>query len=105
MMRRARAYTFNSKLSLPEIHEKLCEVGPWRWIERESDRLGDYISARALPEPDEAMVKIFINSEGFAVDLKLEADPLKVDAVYDTVFTLLLPAIGATEVTESDPIE
>jgi hypothetical protein len=104
-MQRARAYTFKSKLSLPQIHAKFSEVGPWRWIERESDRLGDYISARALPEPDEAMVKVFINGETFAVDLKLKADPLKVDAVYDTVFALLLPAIGATEVTESDPIE
>ena len=104
-MKRVRAYAFKSKLSLPQIHATFSEVGPWRWIERESDRLGDYISARALPEPDEAMVKVFINGESFAVDLKLQAGSLKVDAVYDTVFTLLLPAIGATEVTELEPIE
>lgn len=104
-MRRVRAYTFKSTMSLPDIRTRFGEVGPWRWIDRESDRLGDYISARALPEPDEAMVKIFVDGEHFAVDLKLEAEPLKMDAVYDTVFTLLLPAIGATDIKESDPIE
>ena len=51
------------------------------------------------------MVKVFIDGKNFAVDLKLEAEPLKIDAIYDTVLTLLLPAIQATESTESDPIE
>ncbi len=105
-MQRVRAYTFKSKMALPEILARFREVGPWGWIERESDRLGDYISTRALPDPDQGMVKIFVeDAERYVVDLKLEAEPLKLDAVYDTVFTLLLPAIGATEITESDPIE
>lgn len=106
-MQRVRAYTFKSRMTLPEILARFREVGPWRWIERDNDRLGEYISARALPEPDQGMVKIFIEdaAEHYVIDLKLEAEPLKVDAVYDTAFTLLLPAIGATEITESDPIE
>jgi hypothetical protein len=105
MMRRIRAYTFKSTRSLPEILAKFGELGPWRWIERDSDRLGDYISARVLNEPDEAMVKIFIDGERFAVDLELDAEPANIEAVYATVFTSLLPAIRATDIAESEPIE
>jgi len=68
---------------MPEIRSRFEEVGPWRWTERESDRLGDYISSRVLPEPDEGMVKIFIEGDLFAVDFKLEAEAKKLDAVYD----------------------
>lgn len=104
-MKRIRAYTFKSPRSLPEIRSRFEEVGPWRWTERESDRLGDYISSRVLPEPDEGMVKIFIEGDLFAVDLKLEAEAKKLDAVYDTVFTLLLPAVAASDIKETEPIE
>ncbi len=100
-----RAYSFLSRMSLPEIRARCGELTAWQWIERDSDRLGEYISARAVPDPERGMVKIFIDCERFVVDLKLEAEPQKIDAVYDIVFTLLLPAIGATEIVESDPIE
>ena len=104
-MRRIRAYTFNTSQTLPEIRARFEEVGPWRWTERESDRLGDYISSRVLMEPDEGMVKVFVEGELFIVNLDLEAEPMKLDAVYDTIFALLLPAIGATEIEETDPVE
>ena len=104
-MQRIRAYTFISSRSLPEIRARFEEVGPWRWTERESDRLGDYISSRVLLEPDEGMAKVFVEGELFIVSLNLEADPMKLDSVYDTVFTLLLPAVGATDIKETDPVE
>lgn len=104
-MKRVRAYAFKSPMTLPEIRARLDEAGPWRWIERESDRFGDYISARALADPDHGMVKIFIEGDRFAVDLVLDAEPQKLDAVYDTLFAHLLPRIDASEITETEHYE
>lgn len=92
-------------MALPAILARLNELGPWRWIERENDRWGDYISARALPEPDEGMVKILVDGDHFVANLVLEAEPAKLDAVHDTLFTYLLPGIGATKVTETEHFE
>lgn len=104
-MKRVRAYTFKSPMTLGDMFARLNEIGPWRWIERDSDRFGEYISARAIPEPDHGMVKIFVEPGRYAVDLLLEADPSKLDAVNDTLFTHLLPAVGATEISETDHYE
>ena len=105
-MKRVAAYSFRSPLALEQMFAKLNELGPWRWIERDNDRWGEYISARALPDPDHGMVKIFVEPDHYAVDMVLESEAhTKLDAVYDTLFTYLLPALGATDVKETDHYE
>jgi len=102
-MKRVAAFSFRSRLALEDLFAKLNELGPWRWIERDNDRFGGYISARALPEPDYGIVKIFVEPDHYVVDLVLESDAhTKLDAVYDTLFTYLLPALGANDVRETD---
>ena len=38
MKRTAYAYKFKTDLSLPEVFQRLNELGPWRWLERNNDR-------------------------------------------------------------------
>lgn len=102
-MKRVNAYSFASALPLPDMFARLNALGPWRWIERDNDRWGEYISAGVLDAPDRGIVKIFVELDRFAVDYVLESESReRLDAVFDTLFAHLLPAIGAQDLAETD---
>jgi hypothetical protein len=101
-MKRVNAYSFDAPINLWDLRVRLNELGPWNWVERDNDRWGEYISTRALPE---GIVKILVDNGLYVVNFVLEAEPEKLDAVYDTLFTYVLPNIGATQLIETDPYE
>lgn len=100
-MRRVRAYAFSAEKSLPELRDAFNALGPWRWLDRDSDRHGDYISTRVMPD---GMVKVFVDGDRFVVNLVVEAPPAKLDAVHQTL-TRLLQSVSAVDLAETEPIE
>lgn len=106
------AFSFKSDLTLPEILAVVRGLGTWRWIERDNDRWGEYISTNTLPSPDRGIVKIFFEPEHAAINainIVLESDDPaaqpRFDAVLDIIFKQLLPAIDAREIVETDTYE
>ncbi len=57
-MRSTYAYSFETNLTLGEILEVLHRRGLWRWVRRDNDSWGDYISAAALGKPHKGVLKI-----------------------------------------------
>lgn len=108
-MSRHLAYAFKSDLTLGEMFSRLQELGPWRWIERDSDRWDAYISALALDEPAWAMVKIFVEEGFYVVDVLFRSDHPDAQPQYEdvhrTLFERILPAIGGRDIARSDPRE
>lgn len=108
-MRYVNAFSFKSDRTLPQILAVLRGLGTWRWIERDNDQFGEYISTNTLPSPDRGIVKIFVEPEHYAINIVLKSDDPgaqpRFDAVIDTIFKQLLPAIDAREVVETDTYE
>lgn len=108
-MRKVYAYSFRSDLKLPDMLARLRELGPWRWIERDNDRWGEYISARALPDPNGGTVKIIEEPDHYVVNVVLESEQPDAQALFDSVreilFDRLLPALGATGLARTDTYE
>jgi hypothetical protein len=102
-MTRLRAYAFKSDKDIVAIRDRLNEIGPWKWIDRDSDRWGEYISA-TVPGLDTGMAKLFVEDSRYVINLLLKserADAQRLfDGVFDVVFTYLLPAIDASDVAE-----
>ena len=119
------AYSFQSPLSLAEVFERFRDLGPWRWIERDNDNWGEYISARALHDPHgshDGMVKLITDDDGhrpfyrfwgsgrrrFIINVYLRSDQpgarAEVATVRDTIFQRLLPAISATHIRKTDDL-
>ncbi len=104
------AYSFQSPLSMPEILKKLKRLGPWRWIERDNDNWGEYVSARALEEPhDHGMVKLISDEGRYIINVYLRsrqpgAQP-EFEAVREIIFKRVLPAIKASDIQKTDDIE
>jgi formylglycine-generating enzyme required for sulfatase activity len=100
-------YTFDSDLGLTEMLAKLTEAGPWRWIDRDSDRYGFYISTSVLPRPQKAMIKILVDDDidRFVVEVSIAADEeATAEEIERTLFDRLLPTIGARELREVDEV-
>ena len=108
-MRQGFAYAFTSPLSLADVHKKLNELGPWRWIERDNDRFGEYLSTRVLDAPDDGMIKVFVEGDRYAINVFLESeDPAaqtRFAGIKDTVFKNLLPGLEAVNVTRTEMYE
>ena len=108
-MRKVYAYSFRSGLPLPEMLVRLNETGPWRWIERDSDTWGDYISAVALPDPHRGTVKIFVEPDHYVLNVLLKSEQPEAAALFDsvreTLFDRLLPAIGASGLAPTEAYE
>ncbi len=68
------AYTFKSDLVLADMFRRLNSLVPWEWVMRDSEHCGDYISTRALRDPDYAMVKLIVETGYFAISVKFESD-------------------------------
>ena len=108
-MKRLFAYTFQTELPLAQITARLGEAGGWRWIERDSDRWGDYLSTIGVPG---AVVKLFVNEPTpgtCAVNVRFESDDADAEArcaeVERTLVGAVLPAIGARAVTPAEYLE
>jgi len=105
------AYSFKTDLTLPAMFSRLQQVGPWRWLERDSDRWDAYISATPVSEShrEKAIVKIFVEDGFYVVDILLRSDHpeprTKYEGVLQTLSQSLLPAIGAREINSADPRE
>jgi hypothetical protein len=107
-MIRSFAYNFKSDLSLASIMKRLSELGPWKWYERDNDRFGDFMFAMPAGEPHRSDVKILRDTEKdlYAVNVTFRSEAPDAQAQFDsmreTLFTRLLPGIGARELTKTD---
>lgn len=108
-MRKVYAYAFRSELALPDMLARLRELGPWRWIERDNDRWGEYISARALQEPNGGTVKILAEPDHYVVNVVLESEQSDAQALFESVreilFDRVLPALGAAGLARTETYE
>ena len=103
------AYSFTSPLSLADIRLRLNGLGPWRWIERDNDQFGEYISTRVLTSPDYGMIKVFSEPDHYAINVLLGSEDACADArfgkIRDTLFKQLLPAIEASNIAPTETYE
>ena len=88
-------YSFKSPFSIAEVHARLRDLGPWRWADAGRQRV-----AASLPPPDRGTVTISLQPDANTVELALDAVPENFQAVYDTVFAHILPAISATDIKQ-----
>jgi len=100
------AYAFKSSLSLKEILARLREVLPWRWLERDNDNYGEYLSSRVLHDPGYGFVKVFEESDGFAINVNLRSKADNAAEIFASikkvVFETILPALSATDIRPTD---
>lgn len=100
------AFLFKTELSLEQIFARLNEAGPWRWSMRDNERWGDYISTRALRDPDDAMVKIIVEPDHYVVNTTFESDlpdaTTRLEALRATLLEKVLPAIDARDLKPTD---
>jgi hypothetical protein len=108
-MRSLYAYAFSTALAPADVFRKLRETATWMWVDRESDRWGDYVSSVGVPG---AIVKVFCGEPSpdrcaANVRFESEADDAAVQdaAVRKTLLQKILPSIGATDVTEIEYLE
>lgn len=105
-MKKHKAHSFDCDLDLRALHEKLLDLGPWPWIERDSHYWGDYLSAKASPNATRK-VRIYEREEGgYQIDIFFDEDDPKADKAWKRFYTdvaeRLLPGIGATEVKDCE---
>ena len=105
------ARSFKADVTLAQALAKFKELSPWDWLERDNDKWGEYISARALPDPHWGMVKLFVEPDHYVINILLKSDepedevlPL-CDELEEIVFDTLLPGLGAHDLTKVDDYE
>jgi hypothetical protein len=103
------AYAFTTALAPAELFARLRAAGPWQWIDRDSDRWGDYVSSSGVPG---TIVKIIPGEPApgqWTANVRFESDAGDADAaaarIRDTLLRVVLPAIGAQGVTETEYLE
>jgi hypothetical protein len=92
------AYAFRSDKSLPQQLEALRAGTDWDWSERDSEFWGDYLSAQA--HPDDLMVKIFVEADGYLFEFKCmtPAAEARWEDLTRVALRRLAPLVGAQEV-------
>jgi hypothetical protein len=103
------AYSFHSPLSMVEVFERLNDLGPWEWIERDNDNWGEYVSARALRDPHDGMVKLISDEGRYIINVYLRSNQpdasTEFAAVRDIIFQQVLPALDASDILKTDDLE
>jgi hypothetical protein len=96
------ALTFKTPLPASEVFRRLREGGPWKWIDRDSERWGDYVSSIGVPG---AIVKVFVgepSADRCAANVEFESDVAGADAqaeaVRKTLVETILPALEARDI-------
>ena len=104
-----RAYTFTSPLLLPQIRDTLNKLGPWEWIDRDNDDLGEYLSAHI---PEDSWLKLYVRGTGaYQLDIKFRPEMEKAvaekafDVLHERVKTVLLPGLKATQIVPTPPVD
>lgn len=97
------AYSFRSDMALSEVLDTMRANTTWEWWERDSEFWGDYISAQSTSQP--VMVKIFIEGDGYLLELKFLDDNLRTawEPVAEGIINDLLPSLSATDVQPAEP--
>ena len=107
------AYDFVCDKAMAEIRAVLNAEGPWKWIERDKEAFGDYISS--FPS-NGLRVRIYdldgsdSNGPSYTADFRLELDELAIidtrddlppspRTLIDEIFGTLLEKIGARHIT------
>jgi hypothetical protein len=108
-MRQYYAYSFTTSLAPADVFRRLRADGTWTWIDRDSDRWGDYVSAVDAPG---AIVKVIPGEpapDRWTANVAFECEDADADAqaedLRETLVDRILPAIGARDVRESGYLE
>jgi hypothetical protein len=102
------AWHFRTELPWREdVKARLDSISPRPWLMWDSDRLQDSITQKIT---EHAWLKIFeMNKGSFVANLTVEADRAdfaqQLEQAKRRVFDEILPALGAYDVSESEPIE
>lgn len=103
------ANSFRSDLLLEQVLERLNDVGPWKWIERDNDDWGPYIYAVFNRDADRAILKILQAEGGYVINVFYRSSEPGAQAEFETMretlFQHLLPAIGARELAVTEIYE
>jgi hypothetical protein len=93
------AYKFIVDLKLLELLDRLNQIGPWHWMERDSEYY-DYISCLGCPTG--ARLKIFREKDGYVLNLRYKNDVPDAPTVWDGLqrqfLDQILPSLGARDV-------
>jgi hypothetical protein len=108
-VKRLYAYAFTTALAPAEMFARLRASGPWRWIDRDSERWGDHVSSAGVPG---AIVKILAGEPSpgrCAANVRFESDTADADAVEarvrQTLLARVLPSIDACDIAEIEYLE
>lgn len=106
--RRDAALSYKCRLSLRHQRARLNTLGPYIWVDRDSDWYPDYISTRCYP--DYGFFKIFDEGDGqFNLSIKLVTDAEIVEAELAKLQLqareLVLSVIDAEEIQPAEPYD
>ena len=99
------AYDFECDKTMEEIILALNETGPWKWIWRDKEAFGPYISSAPL---EGVRVRIYdlggydSNGPTYTADFKLGEGCKAEKGSIDIVFSELLSRLAARNITESE---
>ncbi|MDQ3754424.1 MAG: hypothetical protein M3371_06800 [Acidobacteriota bacterium] len=104
-MKATWAYDFVCDRPMAEIFSTINESGPWRWIERDKDAFGPYISSM----PFEGLrVRIYdlhgyySNGPTYTADFKMDEECKVRRSLIDDVFRELLGKLSAHNITNGE---
>jgi hypothetical protein len=105
-MRQRWAYDFESDKPIRDILSSLNQAGPWKWMERDKDALGTYISSVPF---EGARVRIYSDPQGYGedgpkytADFRLEESCEVSRPFVEAAFSAMLVTLSARNVTEGE---
>lgn len=96
------AYSFTTSLDRTEMFLRLRERGPWRWVDRNSDRWGQYLSTSS---PRGSNVQLLIGEptpDRCTVNVEFESDAADAEEkereIREALLERILPQLEARDV-------